>query len=407
MPSIIYYIEVLLKYRKFILYNILIFAFVSAGISLILPQKFKATAQILPPAEESDLFGALSGISLPKLSRLVKSGSFFAQSTPSDLLAVILQSRTILEKVVLDNDLKRIYKVKKGIEPAIKTLAKATKIKVGEEGVIELTVEAPKPELAANIANSYLFHLDKFLKESNMSRGKNMRVFIEKRLETQKEELRLASESLKAFLERNKLVSLDEETKAIIEAYAQLKSELLKREIQFQITKEVSTEDNPYLLELAREIENFRTELQRIETGTPKSSSGFGAGFAVALKKLPQVAQEYAKRFREFRVQEEIYALLLSQLEQAKILEARDTPTITILDYARIHERRSWPKRKLIVAFACILSFLISTIVSFGKEWMHNIQNNPERYSVLINVIHTIRSDLFSIVCKFKKPRSD
>ncbi|MEO0072521.1 MAG: GNVR domain-containing protein [candidate division WOR-3 bacterium] len=400
MPSIIEYIKILLKYRKFVFYNVIVFACISAVISLVLPQKFKATAQILPPAEEADLFGALSGISLPKLSRLVKSGSFFAQSTPSDLLAVILQSRTILERVVLDNDLKKIYKVKKGIEPALKTLAKATKIKVGEEGVIELTVEAPKAELAANIANSYLFHLDKFLKESNMSRGKNMRIFIERRLESQREELRLASESLKVFLECNKLVALDEETKAIIEAYALLKTELLKREIQLQITRDLSGEDNPYLFELTREIENFRNELKKLETGDPKVRSGFGVGFAIALKNLPQIAQEYAKRLREFRVQEEIYALLLSQLEQAKILEARDTPTITILDYARVPERRSWPKRKLIVVFACFIGFLISTLIALGKEWYYRTKKESKAY---LFIITTIKQDFSNLFHKIKK----
>ena len=36
--------------------------------------------------------------------------------------------------------------------------------------------------------------------------------------------------------------------------------------------------------------------------------------------------------FRELKVQETLYALLTSQYEQAKITEARDTPTVQVLD---------------------------------------------------------------------------
>jgi len=410
MEIIIKYLKVLLKYRKLILYNILIFAVAAAIISLVIPQKFKTTARILPPSEDTDVFGALSsaGLSIPKLSRLARGGSLFRGSTPSDLIAVILQSRTILEQVVKDNDLLKVYKVKKGVEPAIKTLARATEIKVGEEGVIELTVIAKKPMLVADIANSYIANADKFLKESNMSRGHNMRIFIEKRLATAEQELNWASDSLRNFQEKHKVVALDEETRAIIDAYARLKSELLKREMELAVTKDISTQDNPYLLSTRREIDEFKKQLQEIETG--KSSSGFGAGFAVAFNKLPAVAQEFAQKLRDFKVQEEIYSLLQQQYEQAKILEARDTPNITILDYARVPERRSAPKRKIIVVFAIVLSFIGSSVVAFGIEYWNRLQQNEQRAQDIKKIKEILNNDFQLIKSKFrashKKPQN-
>jgi tyrosine-protein kinase Etk/Wzc len=411
MEIILKYLKVLLKYRKLIVYNALIFTVVATIISLVLPQKFKTTARILPPSEETDVFGALSsaGLSIPKLSRLARGGSLFSGSTPSDLIAVIMQSRTILEQVVKDNDLLKVYKVKKGIEPALKTLARATEIKVGEEGVIELTVIAKKPKLAADIANDYITKVDKFLKESNMSRGHNMRVFLEKRIEAADHDIQQASDSLRIFQEKNKVVSLDDETRAVIDQYAKLKSELLKREMELAISSDVSTEDNPYVLETKREIDNFKKQLNEIEIGKG-GSNGFGAGFAVAFSKLPLVGQEYAQKLRDFKVQEEIFSLLQEQYEQAKILEARDTPNITVLDYARVPERRSFPKRKIIILFAFVLSLFGSALVAFGNEYWNRLQQNEQRVQDIRKIKETVSNDFQRIRSKFrsssKKPQN-
>ncbi len=403
MEKFIKYLRVIVKYRKLIVYNVLIVTVAAAIISLILPKKYKAVAQILPPSEETDVFGAISssGLSIPRLSRLARAGSFFRSSTPSDLIGAILQSRTILERIVDRYDLRKVYKVKKGVEPAIKMLAKSTEIIVSEEGVVKIIVQAPKAQLAADIANAYIEEVDRFLKESNMSRGKSMRMFIEKRLTTADEELKQTAESLKVFQERHKIVSVDEEVKAIIETYAKLKAELLKREIELGVTEEISTPDNPYVVSIKREIDEFQNLLKDIEVG--KGGKGFGVGFAVPFQKLPAISAEYARRLRDYRVQSEIYTLLVQQYEQAKILEARDTPNITILDYARVPEKRSFPKRKVIVFFALIISFTASVLLSFGLEYLEQIKQKSSLYQELKSYGQIIK-DSFWI--RKRKPKS-
>lgn len=383
MEIIIKYLQVFIKYRKMIFYNALVFTFIAIIVSFILPKRYRATAQILPPQEEQDLLGFSTmlgaNISSSSLSRIARGG-LFRSATTSDLIAAILQSRTIREEVVSECSIIKLYKVrKKSMERAVKLLKKLTKIKVTDEGIVEINVEAKTPVLARDIANSYISAVDKFLKESNMSRGRNMRIFIEKRLESAERELKQASESLRIFQEKNKLVALDEETKAVIDAYAQLKSELLKKEMELEISKDFSTPDNPYILSTKREVSEFKRQLQELESG--KRKDGFGAGFAIAFNKLPAVAQEYAQKLRDFKVQEEIYAFLLKQYEQAKILEARDTPAITILDYARIPEKKSFPKRAAIILIVFFASAIMGFLVAIINEYLITLQNTkPSEY---------------------------
>jgi capsule polysaccharide export protein KpsE/RkpR len=332
-----------------------------------------------------------AGMASSGLSRLARAGGLFRSATSSDLIGAILQSRTIREQVVTECNIMKEYKIKKGIEKALKLLKSITGINVTNEGIVQINVQAKKPALAADIANSYVNLIDKFLKESNMSRGRSMRVFIEKRLGTAEQDLKEASDSLKSFQERNKVVALDEETKAVIDAYAQLKSELLKREIELGVSEDISTQDNPYVLSIEREIDEFKRQLQEMESGK-MGGKGFGVGFAVSFEKLPAVAQEYARRYRDYKAQEEIYALLLQQFEQAKILEARDTPNITVLDFARIPEKKSFPKRLVIILIVCISSFVFSILGTIAYEYFENLKKtNPLEYQSWNNVFIQVR----------------
>src|SRR5262245_50087767 len=71
-------------------------------VSLLLPKWYMARATILPPAEGGDTFSVMTG--LIQTSALNKLG-LFSTSTPSDVFAEILRSRTLHEEVIRKFDL--------------------------------------------------------------------------------------------------------------------------------------------------------------------------------------------------------------------------------------------------------------------------------------------------------------
>jgi uncharacterized protein involved in exopolysaccharide biosynthesis len=87
-----------------------------------------------------------------------------------------------------------------------------------------------------------------------------------------------------------------------------------------------------------------------------------------AITSVPALALEYGRLMRDLKVQETLYALLMAQYEQAKISEARDTPTVQVLDPAIPAERKSRPKIALNVLIAGILSLLIGIFWAFVRE---------------------------------------
>jgi len=374
--------------------NVIVVTVLAIIISLLLRPKFTATTTILPPSNEEGALVGLTGILSSQaafgasLSRLG-----FGLSRPSDLYAAILRSGRIRSEIINRFDLKKRFKAKTMYD-AFKALNKITKINVTAEGIIEVSVTHQDKYLATDMANGFIEELDKFNTQTRMTMGKRYRIFLENRLRQTAKELAEAEDSLKAFKERHRTVALDEEMKSAIEIIAKLKSEQVIREIQRGAFASADDENNPYILNLDQQIKAIEKQLSAIEFGVKtKNRNEFGAGFSVPFSQLPQLSLELARLTRNFKVQEAIYELLTQNFEQAKLLELRDTPTVQILDVAAPPEKKSWPKRTLIVIFAFVLSFAFSVLLAFVLEYNEDVKQHPEQHTEFINLRNQLQSD--------------
>jgi uncharacterized protein involved in exopolysaccharide biosynthesis len=71
-----------------------------------------------------------------------------------------------------------------------------------------------------------------------------------------------------------------------------------------------------------------------------------------------------ARLLRDLRVEEELFALLKAQLEQARVKTAFNVATVEVLDRAHPPDVRSSPNRKLVVAGMVLLGFLTALAFS-------------------------------------------
>jgi len=401
------YLSVILKWRRLIFWNTVIMTALAVIVSLFLPPRYTATAQLLPPSDEGDMFGLsslLGGGMSSGLSKL-KFGMGGA-ATPSDLMVGILGSRTVMQGVAERCSIAKYYRIRKpSPEKVVRQLKDMTKLTVSDDGIVSISAEATTRDLAAQVANAYVAELDSFLRHSNISRGHNMRVFIERRLAQIDTSLAVARDSLRVFQQRYKVAAVDDETKAAIDAYARMKAQLSAKEAELGAARTAASDDNPYIVSLTREIAGSRDELGKLERGGP--SAGFGVGFGVSFQRLPGVAAEFARRYQDYKIQEEAYGTLYQQYEYASILEARDTPTLTVLDYAAPPERRSFPRRTGIVGVVLLFSLAAGVSFAFVAEYFGFIKSaRPEEYEgwhsvwrELTGLVRSARSILF------RKPR--
>jgi uncharacterized protein involved in exopolysaccharide biosynthesis len=283
-----------------------------------------------------------------------------------------------------------------------KILDEITNITISPEGIISVSITFQNKKLAADIANSYVEELDRFNKETAMTVGKKYRIFIENRLKENELSLTSDEDSLKLFQEKNRTVALDIEVENAIATIAKLKSEIILRQVQKNALSTISQEGNPYIENLNRELSEYEKELARIEI-TGLNDKQFGAGFSVPFSKLPKLTLDYARLVRVVKIQEAVYALLTQQFEQAKLMELKDTPTVQFLDRAGIPERKSYPKRTLIILFAFFLSAILSIPLVFLIEFHMETQKNPDQHQTYIYSINTIKQDFLKLKRYFTK----
>ena len=391
---------VFVRWRKLIAFNVLTLMLISAVVSLVLPKKYTARTLIMPPAEQgvslglSAMLGAPGAGGFTSVARMAGLPGF---GSTSDLFAGLLQTRTLLERVVRRCNLQDYYGLEL-MEEAIQALAGATETSVSLEGIISLTFTAGNRDLAARVANTYVAELDKINRNSTMTSGKAARIFIEGRLREVQQELEAAEESLRVFQERNKTISLEDEVVEAIRALAELQAEVISRDIQLGILSKFATSENPQVKRLRsekRELERKLLELEQGLSGNPKDKRlGYGAGFGVPFARLPEVGMELARRTRDVEIETAVYTLLIQQYEEARIMEAKDTPTVQVVDRAVPPERRSFPVRKKIVVIGLALGLMGGVFLAFVLEYMDRIVQKPNERDAWAGLYRQLRSDL-------------
>jgi len=244
------------------------------------------------------------------------------------------------------------------MEEAVSLLReKCVAISINEEtGEIKIIVETTDKQLSADIANTYWKNLEKYNIENRMTKGKQKRIFIEKRLEEVKSRLDSAATIINRFQKQYKTLILDEQTKNVISIYSDLISQEIEIEIEIGFSKQFVSENSQQLEILKKKKQVLKDKIKLLE----KSEGDFGGDYLLNLKKIPDIYKRYEALVLNINIQKKIYKYLMSEYEQAKIEEAKDLPTIEIIDKAIPAGKRSKPQRAKI----CILSFFLALILS-------------------------------------------
>ena len=359
--------------------HVLIVGLLATCLSLIVPIWYKGNATILPPStdEESTGFSAL-------LSQIPISASLLGLSGATQSTAIvlaILHSRTVMEAVVHKYDLVKRYRAK-NLESAVRTLRERCSFEIEEEGTISISVSArtgffhPKNQkeearcLARDMTNYFVNQLDSMNKVLRNERARNMRQFIEKRYYQNLDELAKAEEDLKAFQEKYGAISLPDQTLAAIEAAAGLKAEIISKQIEIGVLEQTVGPGHSSLTKAKTEL----TELERGYRSFEMEDEKERMDLFPAFQKIPEYGLEFARLYREIKLQEILIEFLLPQYEQAKIQEAKDTPTIQLIDEAVLPIRKAKPKRALIVILSVLFALIFSIFYAMFSERMRDIR---------------------------------
>ncbi len=143
-----------------------------------------------------------------------------------------------------------------------------------------------------------------------------------------------------------------------------------------------------------------RESRQFYETRVQQSRSELDSAEGAVRRFLQQnrVSSSPALQFELQRLQREsdlkrgVYQIVVQQYEQARLQEARNVPTLTVLAEPFIPVKKSYPPRRLIVVLGVLVSIMILwTQLTFGEALGRFSKDNPEHWEVLSQQIPAIR----------------
>jgi uncharacterized protein involved in exopolysaccharide biosynthesis len=310
-------VNVLLKRWKLVFGLPMAAAIITAGISLLLTEKFTAIVTFVPEAEESgmSLPGGLAGVAA-QFGVSIPSGGANSPSFYAD----VLKSRTLRDQLLLadfadprapgstDNvmllDLLEVEGENEAnrLEVGRAELKEITSVSIDNEtNIVSVGVETPYPSLSADVANHYIELLNLFNLEARRSNAQERRDFVEERVAAAERELWEAEEEQKEFLQRNR-------------QYAG------SPELQFQ----------------------------------------------------------YDRLNRQVVIKQEVVSSLRRQYEDARIQEVNDTPVITVIDRAVPPVEKSSPQRRAAVVLAFLLCGVLSITGAFGAEYVERARQRED-----------------------------
>jgi capsule polysaccharide export protein KpsE/RkpR len=283
----------------------------------------------------------------------------------------VLRSRTVEDKLIQEFDLRKLYHARR-IEDARKVLEGKTDIAIDRKSqIVTVDVTDKSPQRATALAQAYVEELNRTLAEVSTSSARRERIFLEGRLTTVNNDLETAEKAFSQFSSKNAAIDLKEQGKAMVTAAATLEGELIAARSELEGLRQVYANSNVRVRSAQARIAELESQLEKVSGGyespSPEKGNDDDALYP-SIRRLPLLGVPYADLYRKTRVQEALFEMLTQKYELAKVEEAKEIPTVKVLDFPKLPERNSFPPRLLLMLLGTVLSFSGGVAWIFGHE---------------------------------------
>jgi uncharacterized protein involved in exopolysaccharide biosynthesis len=385
--------------RRFFLRAAAIGLIVSTLVAFLIPKSYISTSQLMPPDAQSATGMALMAAFAAKGGGLGSmAGDLLGLKSSGALFIGVLSSQTAQDRLIQQFDLRKVYGERLVIDARSKLGENTSISEDRKSGIITISVTDHSPQRAAALASAYVDQLNSLVSELSTSSAHRERVFLEERLKFAKQDLDDASNQLAQFSSKNNTLDIQQEGKAMLDAAGAIAGEMIAAQSQLEGLRQIYTDNNPRVRSLNARVTELRKQLEKL-SGTEAMgangaarSSGKSADPAAAqadglpyptIRSLPLLGAKYADHYRRAKIQETVYELLTEQYELAKVQEAKETPSVKVLDPARIPEKKSFPPRLVIMFLGTFLVGAMSVVWVLGSaRWEEVDPRDPRKVFV-------------------------
>ncbi|MCH7575128.1 MAG: hypothetical protein IIA59_08385 [Candidatus Marinimicrobia bacterium] len=337
--------------RRLIARNVVGMAILSVITALLLPVWFVSQFTILPASlGNQDILSGIMGIGNP-LAGL----GFGVSSEELNGYISILKSREVRDHIITEFDLLEDYDVKT-IEDALFILDERIDINISDEGALRIALMDRDPQAAKALAEGFLNALGQTMTDLGHAMGQHQKRFIASRIAAVETELVQIEEELKEFTREYGTFDLPAQIPVVMEKLVEMEIQLIQAEIEYSVASSNAYQGDPAVAILLSQRDEIRKQLDGIIHGKSRNN------IIPNLELLPDISVQYARFQRGVLILATLLEYLYPQLEQARLKEAKDEPTLQILDYPKLPQKKAKPHRSVIVISATMFSLLTTCV---------------------------------------------
>jgi len=371
--------------RRFLFRAVAAGLLVSTLAAFLIPKSYTSTTQLMPPDPQST-----SGMAM--MAAMAAKGGGGLAGVAGDLLGLkssgalfigVLRSQTAQDRLIQQFNLRNVYGKRLIVDARTKLDENTSISEDRKSGIITISVTDHSPQRAAALASAYVDQLNSLVSELSTSSAHRERVFLEERLKVAKQDLDDATNQLAQFSSKNNTLDIQQEGKAMLDAAGSIAGEMIAAQSQLEGLRQIYTDNNSRVRSLNARVAELRKQLEKLggtqtngangtnasveQPGDPSAAKAGGGLPYPTIRSLPLLGAKYADFYRRAKIQETVFELLTGQYELAKVQEAKETPSVKVLDPARIPEKKSFPPRLVIMFLGTFLVCAMSVVWVLGS----------------------------------------
>lgn len=375
--------------RKFFLLGFIIIGIgLAVAYTFFLPETYVAAAALMPPESSAGKRGDFTtmiqsgmGIDIGGLSGGGGTGQIFSE---------ILTSRTLADSLINRLDLIERMKLPGNRQLAVDLVRTGMSVEIRKSGVIGVSYavttgrfpttnqQNEARELAAEIVNESVDLLDVLNQQKTVTQARSSREFLDKMIALKRTEMDRARQDLADFQKNNNAIALDKQVEVSVSRLADIQSQIQLMELRISAAQQELMPDAQEVTALQNQLAQLKQQRARV-SGTDL--------YGMDMSNAPELAMEFAKLKLDLEVATSVYAYLESQNQSERLNEARDLPTVSVLDEAQPPVFRSAPRRTFFVMIASIVIIVAALVMVillelFGKDFGRFFRDRlPERFA--------------------------
>jgi capsule polysaccharide export protein KpsE/RkpR len=405
-------LRLLWGHRRFFLRVGAIGLLVSTLVAFLIPKSYISTTQLMPPDSQSTS-------SMAMMAAMAAKGAGGLAGVAGDLLGLkssgalfigVLRSQTSQDRLIQQFDLRKVYSARLVVDARRKLDENTSISEDRKSGIITISVTDHSPQRAAALANAYVDELNSLVAELSTSSAHRERVFLEERLKVAKQDLDQAVNELAQFSSKNNTLDIQQEGKAMLDAAGTLAGQMIVAQSELEGLRQIYTDNNPRVRSLNARVVELRKQLEKLggskassdnattiadgQPGDPSAAHDSGLPYPT-IHSLPLLGAKYADYYRRAKIQETVYELLTEQYELAKVQEAKETPSVKVLDPGTIPEKKSFPPRLVIMFLGTFLVSAISVVWVLGAARWEDVDSQDPRKILVKEVAGNLKAQAF------------